>query len=85
MIETMRSVIRLDRLETDPESLAAMSHQQLIERGGTEGVEVIMWLCMRGALSPQVRRVHRNYYHATLTGYAQVIFEDLEHPPRSGM
>jgi protocatechuate 4,5-dioxygenase beta chain len=69
----------LDRLESDPESLAALTHQQLIERGGTEGVEVIMWLCMRGALSQRVRRVHRNYYHATLTGYAQVIFEDTEH------
>ena len=72
----------LDRLESDPESLAALTHQQLIERGGTEGVEVIMWLCMRGALSKAVRRVHRNYYHATLTGYAQVIFEDLENLPR---
>jgi gallate dioxygenase len=66
----------LDRLETDPESLARMSHQDLVERGGTESVEVILWLCMRGALSKNVRRVHRNYYHATLTGYAQVIFED---------
>jgi gallate dioxygenase len=66
----------LDRLESDPESLARMSHQDFIERGGTESVEVILWLCMRGALSKKVRRVHRNYYHATLTGYAQVIFED---------
>lgn len=71
----------LDRLETDPESLAALSHRELLERGGTEGVEVIMWLCMRGALSEQVRRVHRNYYHATLTGYGQVIFEDLDNLP----
>jgi len=73
----------LDRLESDPESLAALSHRELIERGGTEGVEVIMWLCMRGALSERVRRVHRNYYHATLTGYAQVIFEDTENLPRA--
>jgi catalytic LigB subunit of aromatic ring-opening dioxygenase len=72
----------LERLEHDPESLAALTHQQLIERGGTEGVEVIMWLCMRGALSKRVRLVHRNYYHATLTGYAQVIFEDTENLPR---
>jgi aromatic ring-opening dioxygenase catalytic subunit (LigB family) len=67
----------LDRLETDPESLAKLSHQELIERGGTESVEMIMWLCMRGALSDKVRRIHRNYYHATLTGYAQVIFDCL--------
>ena len=66
----------LDRLERDPGSLAALSHRDFIERGGTESVEVILWLCMRGALSAQVRCVHRNYYHATLTGYGQVIFED---------
>jgi gallate dioxygenase len=68
----------LDRLEREPESLAALSHQDFIERGGSESVEVILWLCMRGALSRQVRRLHRNYYHATLTGYGQVIFEDTE-------
>jgi gallate dioxygenase len=72
----------LDRLERYPRSLAALSHQDFIERGGTESVEVILWLCMRGALSERVRCVHRNYYHATLTGYGQVIFEDTETVPR---
>jgi gallate dioxygenase len=71
----------LDRLENDPQSLANLSHQDFIERGGTESVEVILWLCMRGALSNRVRCVHRNYYHATLTGYAQVIYEDTENLP----
>jgi protocatechuate 4,5-dioxygenase beta chain len=66
----------LDRLESDPESLTALRHQDFIERGGTDGIEEIMWLCMRGALAPQVRRVHRNYYHATLTGYGQLLLED---------
>jgi len=68
----------LDRLETDPASLAALSHRELIERGGTESVEMIMWLCMRGTLSDRVRCIHRNYYHASLTGYGQVLFEDTE-------
>jgi len=72
----------LDRLEIDPQSLARLSHRELIERGGTESVEMIMWLCMRGALSQAVRRVHRNYYHATLTGYGQVLFEDCENLTR---
>ena len=70
----------LDRLESDPASLAALRHQDFIERGGTEGVEEIMWLCMRGALAPKVRRVHRNYHHATLTGYGQVVLEDEPTP-----
>ena len=68
----------LDRLERDPRSLACMSHADFIERGGTESVEVILWLCMRGTLSSEVRCVHRNYYPATFTGYGQVIYEDTE-------
>jgi gallate dioxygenase len=71
----------LDRLESDPASLAKLSHRELIERGGTESVEMIMWLCMRGALSDRVRRIHRNYYHAALTGYGQVLFEDTGNMP----
>ena len=66
----------LARIETDPESLASLTHAELIERGGTEGIEEIMWLTMRGTLNPAVRCVHRNYHHATLTGYGQIILED---------
>jgi len=53
--------------------------QDYIERGGPEGAEVIMWLAMRGALSAQVRCVHRNYHAPLHTGFAQVIYEDLGH------
>ncbi len=49
----------MDLLETDPAALSEVSIQDYMERGGTEGVEMIMWLAMRGALGPQVRRVHR--------------------------
>lgn len=67
----------LDLLESDPEQLASLRLQDYIERGGAEGAEVIMWLAMRGALSPAVRCVHRNYHAPLHTGFAQVIYEDL--------
>jgi gallate dioxygenase len=67
----------LDLIESDPAQLAGMTHQQFMEKGGADSVEEIMWLVMRGALSPKVRRVHRNYYLPMVTGFAQVIFEDL--------
>lgn len=67
----------LDLIEADPQRVARMSHQELMERGGADGVEMIMWLVMRGALSRRVRRLHRNYFHPMVTGFAQVIFEDL--------
>lgn len=65
----------LDTLVADPARVARMTHQELMERGGSEGVEVIMWLMMRGALSEKVRCVHRNYYLPMVTGLAQLILE----------
>ena len=67
----------LDLLESDPEELAAMTHRQYIERGGAESVEMIMWLGMRGALAPRIRRIHRTYYAPLITGYGLVVFEDM--------
>jgi protocatechuate 4,5-dioxygenase, beta chain len=66
----------LDRLEADPERLAEMSHQELMEKAGAEAVELIMWHVMRGALSPKARRVHRHYYAPMTTGMGLISFED---------
>ena len=49
----------MDLLETQPETLAALGHQEWMLRGGTEGVEMIIWLAMRSALGDKVRRVRR--------------------------
>jgi protocatechuate 4,5-dioxygenase beta chain len=59
----------LDRIETNPEPLAALSHQDYMERGGTEGIEMINWLPMRSALGPAVKRVQRTYHAPMITGY----------------
>lgn len=66
----------LDRLETDPEALSELSHQELMEQAGAEAVELIMWHVMRGALSPKARRVHRHYYAPMTTGMGLIAFED---------
>ena len=58
----------MDLIESEPETLAALPHQGWMERGGTEGVEMIIWLAMRGALGGSVQRVHRNYAVPTSTG-----------------
>ncbi|WP_428538922.1 class III extradiol dioxygenase family protein [Rhodopila sp.] len=65
----------MDRLESDPAGLSALSIQEYMERGGTEGVEMIMWLAMRGALGDRVRRVHRNYTAPLTTGYGLLVLE----------
>jgi protocatechuate 4,5-dioxygenase, beta chain len=66
----------LNRIESDPVGLAEMSHQELMEQAGAEAVELIMWHVMRGALSPQARRVHRHYYAPMTTGMGLITFED---------
>jgi len=55
-LQCMNSVIN------DPEWLADLSIDEIIRRAGTEGVETIMWLAMRGALHPNVKVVHKHYH-----------------------
>ncbi|HEX4781243.1 MAG TPA: gallate dioxygenase [Usitatibacter sp.] len=66
----------LELIERDPMQLAKMRHADFIRLGGAESVEVIMWLAMRGALSPAARITHRNYYLATSTAMTVALFEE---------
>jgi hypothetical protein len=68
----------LDQLEADPEKLAQLSHHRIMEEAGAEAVELIMWLTMRGALSPKARRVHRHYYAPMTTGMGLITFEEQD-------
>ena len=67
----------MDLLEREPERLAALDARAWMERGGTEGIEMIMWLGMRAALGERVARVHRNYYAPLTTGYGLLVLESL--------
>ncbi len=55
-MQCMESVIN------DPTWLAGLSTTEIIEKAGTEGIEIIMWLVMRGALSPKVNLIHKHYH-----------------------
>lgn len=67
----------LDKLASDPQSLATIPHVQYIREAGSEGIELVMWLIMRGALDAQVREVHR-FYHvpASNTAVGHMILEN---------
>ena len=67
----------LELLEKDPEKLTKLSIADYAKRGGIEGAEVIMWLIMRGALTPKVRKVHQSYCLPSMTATATVVYEDL--------
>lgn len=66
----------LDRIQTEPESLAALSHKEVMTAAGAEGGEVIMWLVMRGAMMKQVKEIHRFYYAPMTTGMAVLALEN---------
>jgi hypothetical protein len=59
----------------DPATLTKMRHADYVKLGGAEGVEVIMWLAMRGALDDKINCVHQNQYLATTTNMAVAIYE----------
>jgi protocatechuate 4,5-dioxygenase beta chain len=56
----------MDSLLTNPEWATQFSIHQLVEKTGTQGVELLMWLAMRAALTAgggaAVRKVHSNYH-----------------------
>ena len=66
----------LDRLSEEAEELTKVTHLELLRDAGSEGIELVMWLIMRGALSRNVREVHRHYHvPASNTAAGLIIFE----------
>lgn len=72
----------LDRLIEDPAGLAAMPHIDYVREAGSEGIELVMWLIARGAMSdinggPKPTLKHR-FYHvpASNTAVGHLILEN---------
>jgi protocatechuate 4,5-dioxygenase, beta chain len=70
----------LDDLTRDPERLVKLPHVDYVREAGSEGIELVMWLIMRGALEAAAREVYR-FYHvpASNTAVGHII---LENPAR---
>ena len=68
----------LDRMASAPEELAAITRLEYLREAGSEGIELIMWLIMRGALGTQVEELHR-FYHvpASNTAVGHMILRDV--------
>jgi protocatechuate 4,5-dioxygenase beta chain len=52
----------LDRLVADPEGQARMQHFEYVREAGSEGIELVMQLIMRGALGDKAEELYR-FYH----------------------
>ncbi len=73
----------LDGLVRDPKKLARISHLEYMREAGAEGIEMVMWLIMRGALDDKVREVYRFYtVPASNTAVGHIILENIERKPK---
>jgi protocatechuate 4,5-dioxygenase beta chain len=66
----------LDKLTKDPEALRRMPHIEYLREAGSEGIELVMWLIMRGALGEGAKELHR-FYHvpASNTAVGHIVLE----------
>ena len=67
----------LARLSSDPEGLANTPHLDYVREAGSEGIELVMWHVMRGALNEKVKEIYR-FYHvpASNTAVGNIILEN---------
>jgi protocatechuate 4,5-dioxygenase beta chain len=55
-LQFMRSLI------DDPQWATQFSNHELVEKSGTQGIELLMWLATRAALPGRVTQLHTNYH-----------------------
>ena len=56
----------MEKIVTDPLALTQYSNRQIIELAGSQGVELMTWIAMRGALQGRVSKV-ASTYHAPIS------------------
>jgi protocatechuate 4,5-dioxygenase beta chain len=68
----------LDKLTAAPEELRRLRHIELLREAGSEGIELVMWLIMRGALGDDPKELHR-FYHvpASNTAVGHIVLEPV--------
>ncbi|RIJ28381.1 class III extradiol dioxygenase subunit beta [Henriciella mobilis] len=67
----------LDDLTADPQRLRSIEAIEYLRETGSEGIEMVMWLIMRGALQGDVRELHRHYHvPASNTALGHIVLEN---------
>jgi len=69
----------LDRIINDADDLSKTPHIEYVREAGSEGIELVMWLIMRGAMDDEVEQIHR-FYHvpASNTAVGHLILKNKE-------
>ena len=67
----------LNDLTQDPQRLVELPHIEYVREAGAEGIEMVMWLIMRGALGDDITEVYQNYHvPASNTAAGLIILEN---------
>ena len=67
----------LDLLTEDPVAGSQITHVEYMRDAGSEGIELVMWYVMRGALNDEVEEIHRHYHvPASNTAVGHIILEN---------
>jgi len=70
----------LEKIVSDPEGLARYSAHDLVRDAGAQGVELLMWFAMRGALRGLVTEKHHSYHvPISNTAAAVMVLENNTH------
>lgn len=68
----------LDGLAGEGDALRHLAHIEYLREAGSEGIELVMWLIMRGALGPATRCLHRHYHvPASNTAVGHIVLEPV--------
>jgi protocatechuate 4,5-dioxygenase beta chain len=75
----------LDNLSKAPKKLAQIPHIDYMREAGAEGIEMVMWLVMRGALDDKVDEVYRFYtVPASNTAVGHIILANRARAAKAG-
>lgn len=67
----------LNDLTQNPQRLVELPHIEYVREAGAEGIEMVMWLIMRGALGDNITEVYQNYHvPASNTATGLIILEN---------
>ncbi len=77
LINSEFDVAFLDDLTRDVGRLTDIGHTEYLRESGSEGIELIMWLIMRGALGDDAKEIYRHYHvPASNSGAGLIVLED---------
>jgi protocatechuate 4,5-dioxygenase beta chain len=69
----------LDAMVGDSDAARYIPHIEYLRETGSEGIEMVMWLIMRGALGKCTRALHRHYHvPCSNTAIGHIVLEPVE-------